>query len=288
MREIKRKKPRSVSRVRRGEPSSLIVNLSDWQCGKSDQGGSEGILARIIQLQTSVPDRISDLRKIGYSVDQLVLVGLGDLSEGCQGFYPMQEFSVDLSRRQQTKVVRRGLTDLIVACAPHVPEILVSAVGGNHGENRKNGKAFTSFEDNDDVAVFEQVADIFQQSAFTNISFSLPTDRLAVSLKVQDQIVSWTHGHVARGAGEPIKTMWEWWKNQSLGRHYEGVADANILVCGHFHHFAAKQQEGRQLFICPTLEGGSDWWASSKGVTTAQGTLSFVVVKGGWTGLEIL
>jgi len=37
--------------------------------------------------------------------------------------------------------------------------MVVGAVPGNHGESRRGSKAFTTFEDNDDLAVFEQVAE---------------------------------------------------------------------------------------------------------------------------------
>lgn len=288
-REIRRARPHKA-RTRKGEPSTLVVNLCDWQAGKSDGDGTTGTLERISSLQGDLLDHVSDLRRAGLAIDELVVAGVGDLVEGCTGFYAMQEHSVQLDRRNQTKLVRRALRDDLKAWAPQVEQVRVTAVGGNHGENRKDGKAFTTFNDNDDVSVFEQVAEVLAENpaAYSHVKFTLPAGRLAVALEVQGRILAWTHGHIAKRGGEGITGMWAWWKDQSHGRYFEGVADADILICGHYHHLAMKEQEGRLLMLCPTIEGGSDWFGAMKGVKGAKGTLTFVMTPAGWSNLEVI
>ena len=63
------------------------------------------------------------------------------------------------------------------------------SVPGNHGENRKNGKAFTTFGDNFDVAIFDEVAEIFQENpAYKHVKFVIPENDLWLTVEVQECI----------------------------------------------------------------------------------------------------
>jgi predicted phosphodiesterase len=211
-----------------------------------------------------------------------------DLLTGNCGFYPSQPFLTELDRRQQTRVVRRAITEIVRAAATIAPKVTVTAVGGNHGENRQNNKRHTGFGDNDDVAVFEQVAEIFNASPHDNIAFYIPNERLAVALNIHNNIIAWTHGHLAKPQANAAQALWNWWKENTMGRYYPAVADANILVAGHFHHFNVKEQEGRTVFVCPSLTAVGDWFSNERGVQTVPGTLSFVVNESGWNSVELL
>lgn len=269
---------------------TFVVALSDWQVGNCDGGGVEAQAERIADLVSSVPQRLADLRRIGYDIGQVAILGLGDLVEGTCGHYPAQQFRVQLDRRDQTKLVRRGVRDIIMGVAPHSEKVLVAAVPGNHGENRQNGKSITSVHDNDDVAVFEQVAEILSVNpdAYGHVGFRLSRDEVALSLNLNGTILGLTHGHVTRPAGGAANGVWNWWKDQSMGRGYPGIADADILVTGHYHHLNVKEQEGRALLICPSLTNVGDYYTDSKGVKTRPGTLSFTVHPDGWGNLHIL
>jgi hypothetical protein len=213
-----------------------------------------------------------------------------DILTGNCGFYPTQQYSVQLDRREQTKVVRRSLRDLIMAVAPEVPKVTVTAVAGNHGENRSQGKAFTSTNDNDDVAVFEQVAEIFQvnPTAYGHVGFRLPTDRLTTSINLHGQIVAFTHGHLPKPGNNAAQAVWNWWQQQTMGRAHPGVADANILITGHFHHLNIKQQQHRTVIITPSLTQVGDWYADGRGVKAQPGTLTLTINENGWNNLNIL
>ena len=113
-------------------------------------------LKRTTQMIPDVIDRMKELRKAGNPINKLYVFGLGDLVEGCGDHYAMQNFSVEIDQRRQEMVARRLIIKALMAWAPHFDKIVVAAVPGNHGENRKNGKAHTTFGDNIDVAVFDQ------------------------------------------------------------------------------------------------------------------------------------
>lgn len=268
----------------------LVVLLSDWQVGNGDAGGAQLQMEQIAALPQKLVDHIKGLRKSGRDIGHVVIAGMGDLVENTCGFYPSQQFLTTLDRREQCRVVRRGLLDILRAIAPHVPKITVTAVAGNHGENRQNGKRITGFGDNDDVATFEQVMEICEENpeAFGHIGWRLPTDRMATSIDLSGHIVAFTHGHLAKPKADPASTLWEWWRGQAMGREYPGVADANILCSGHYHHTNIRSQQQRALFIAPSLTAVGDWWANATGMRTDPGTLTFCIDPSGWGALEIL
>lgn len=284
----KRKKP--AKKAPTGE-STFVVALSDWQTGNRDGGGVERQIQKIAELADAVPQRLADLRRSGSDIGHVVIAGLGDLMEGTCGHYPSQQFRIELDRREQLKVVRRGIRDIIMATAPYAEKMTITAVGGNHGENRGlQGKAFTTTGDNDDVAVFEQIAEIFQQNpdAYGHVGFRLPLERLTVSLNLSGKIVAFTHGHLSKPSGNAAQSVWNWWKDQTLGRAHAGVADADILITGHYHHLNVKEQEGRAVFVCPSLVPVGEYFQDSYGVRTREGTLSMVIAPDGWGELHLI
>lgn len=282
-----KKTPKSVD----NGDSTFVVALSDWQLGNRDGGGVERQVQEIAALPDKIVQRIKDLRRTGRRIDHVLVAGLGDLGEGTCGHYPAQQFRIEVDRREQLKIVRRGIRDILMAIAPEVPKVTVTAVGGNHGENRGlNGKAFTTTGDNDDVAVFEQIAEIFQvnPTAFGHVGFRLPIDRLSTSINVHGHIVAFTHGHLAKPGNNAGQAMWNWWEKQAMGRAHEGVADANILISGHFHHLNVKEQQGRSVFVCPSLTPVGEYFQDQYGVMTRCGTLTMVIGDSGWSELSLL
>ena len=254
----------------------LTIVLADWQIGKSDHGGVEGTIKRILEARDAVIERAKDLRKIGRQVSSLNVLWTGDSIEGCMGHYPSQTFSVELDRRDQVKVTRRLLTDSLQEWSKHFSEITVAAVGGNHGENRNAGKAYTGTQDNDDLAIVEQVSEILAANpeAFGHVRFAVARDALTLTIPSAGWIIGITHGHVAsRGAGAEAKLQ-RWWEGQAAGR--QPIGDADILVTGHYHHLRVADWGGCVWLQAPAMEGGSEWWRVSTGQLSQIGMLTFV------------
>lgn len=270
--------------------STFVVALSDWQVGNKDGGGVEAQARAIADLVDSIPQRLADLRRMGHKIGHVAVFGMGDLVEGTCGHYAAQQFRVEIDRRDQIKLVRRGVRDIVMSVAKHTPQMTVAAIPGNHGENRQNGKSITSVHDNDDVAVFEQVAEILavNPDAFGHVGFRLSRDEIALAINLSGKVVAITHGHAARGGAQAANIMWNWWKEHSHGRAYPGVADADILISGHFHHLNVKEQESRALLICPSLVPVGDYWTDQHGTTTRSGTLSLLVAPDGWGELTLI
>jgi len=266
---------------------ALVVCLADWQAGKSDHGGVEALLDRLWALRDAVPARVKELKRQGRPVDQLVIAGMGDMVEGCDGHYATQTFGVALDRRQQVRLVRRMLTELLTEWAKLTPRMVVGCVPGNHGENRRNGKAFTTFEDNDDLAVFEQVQEILTRAeGYEHVAWAIPDGDMTITLDVAGTVVAFAHGHQMNGAGIPLAKARRWWQGKMAAQHPVGVAA--VLVYGHYHHLQMLQDGPRTLMGCPSNDGGSRWFEESGGPTTACGTLTFTCDADGWDDLKVL
>jgi hypothetical protein len=285
IREVKRRKPGKPP-VDVLDPRALVVALADWQAGKSDHGGVEALIGRLLTLKDAVPARVRALGKAGTPVSHLYVVGMGDMVEACDGHYAMQTFSVELDRRQQVKLVRRMLVELLSEWARLPVTMVVGCVPGNHGESRKGGKAFTTFEDNDDLAVFEQAAEVLNAAGLTDVHWVIPDGDMTITLDVCGTVCSFAHGHQFRGSGLALNKAKSWWKDKMASMHATG--DARVLVFGHYHHLQVLQDGPRTIFGCPSNDGGSRWFEESGGPTTSCGTLSFVVDRDGWHGLQVL
>lgn len=257
----------------------LNVVLADWQIGKADHGGVEGTIKRIIEARDSLIERARELRKIGREVSSLNVLWTGDSVEGCLGHYPSQSFAVELDRRDQVKVTRRLLTDSLQAWSKHFEEITVAAVAGNHGENRSTGKAFTGVQDNDDLAIVEQVSEILAANpeAFSHVRFAIARDALTLTIPSAGWIIGVTHGHVARSGGGTEAKLQRWWEGQAAGR--QPIGDADVLVTGHYHHLRVADWGGCVWLQAPAMEGGSEWWRVASGQMSQIGMLSFVTTE---------
>ena len=284
--EIKKHKPRERKPITGG--ASLVVCAADWQTGKRDGDGLKGLVGRWLQAIDDVEFRIKELKKIGRPIDSITVLCLGDLVEGCDGHYDIQTFTVEVDRRDQVKIARRLLRDALIRWSKVVPNITVAAIGGNHGENRKNGKAFTTLNDNDDVALVESVAEIFQANpeAYGHIRFAIPTDELSLTVEVQGKIIGITHGHLARSSGSPEQKLRRWIADQTLGR--QSIGDCDILVSGHYHSFRLADWGGVKWLQAPALDGGSVWWRQSKGEVADVGVLTFLVTSEGISDIQVL
>jgi len=198
--------------------------------------------------------------------------------------HSQQSLIVEIRKRSLVGFIKY----VIEKVSPLANEITILCVPGNHGENRKDGKAFTTFGDNSDVAVFEQVAEILEsnQEAYGHVKFLIPDEDLTVTTQVFGKVLGFAHGHQAKAGGSVEAKVEAWWKGQQHGRRPVGSAD--ILVTGHFHHLHVKQNGERTWMQCPSLESESSWYKETSGASGNPGILTFIVNKDGWTDLQVL
>jgi predicted phosphodiesterase len=260
-------RPKAVT----AEPKSrtYFIQITDLQAGQADGDGVEGMVRRALEIPSMVKDDVKALAAVGKKPDSIFIPITGDLVEGISGWYEMQTFSVSLDRREQVKLVRRLLTEILVEIASLGLPVHVAVVPGNHGENRQNGKAYTTLGDNDDVAVVEQVAEAFRLSEkFSHVTFSFPAkNRLSLTVEVQGWIVGLTHGHIARAAGMPAGKILNWFKTMAGIR--DAIGDSDLLFVGHYHHLILQQLIGDTLLVMGgALCDASDWFSQTAGLVS--------------------
>lgn len=284
-----RSRKRFTAKVVAGPPVAFVLNLSDFQVGKGEGGGTTATVARIIAAIDASRARLLELRKAGRNITSVWIVGLGDLAEQCFGHYPSQMFTVDRTRREQLQEVRKLITYAIDAFVDLVTEVHVRAVPGNHGENRVNGKAVTVASDNDDLAVFEQVAESLAMNPerYGHVDFRL-ADGLVLVDDVAGVVCAWTHMHQGSGSGE--RAIAKWWEGQVMG--LRDVAQATILFTAHYHHLLVSEATGRTHMQMPAMDGGSGWWTDKTGQNSSPGMVSVLVGAGcgprGWSDLGVV
>lgn len=301
VKRIRSRKPK-IKKERGGNRAFAVLN-ADWQLGKKDGEGTAFTIEAVNRTIPLIRKRYEDLRKAGHEISELHIYNLGDLIEGCVGHYPMQTFSAELSRREQVRLGRELLTEQILSWADDFDRTLVVAVPGNHGENRNDdGKSFTNLGDNDDVALVEEVAEAFALAKklgadrYADVGFKIPDNQLTFTLDVFGTIVGLTHGHVANSRATTGKNLahtkvWDWWYGQSMGR--QPVADADLLISGHYHYLSLFTQGHRTALQAPPLDGGSEWFVDISGLGSMAAIATLLIGggvednKAGWSDLHV-
>jgi len=258
--------------------TSKIINLADFQIGKVDECGgtaetlarSEAALARVIYDLTENP------------VDQIVIVDPGDSTEGFESA-PNAAQQNDLDQTEQVRVWRRILWRWIAAVAPLAADVVVIGVPSNHCRVRKGKAVQGGTLDDWGIEVIAQVSDIaaVNEEAYGHVQFIIPNqyEEHVLFTLAGGKVLGVVHGH-QKGAPAALAG---WIK--STGRR--GLAQADIVVVGHFHHLVIEAFGDMQwLFICPTNDNGSSWYTPSSGERSEPGILTFKVDATEWYALD--
>lgn len=275
----------------RTTPGTFGIMLGDWQLGSGDNGRHEAVLARIQRIPAAVEARIKRMFRAGLPLNELLILGLGDIVEGCTNdWYSNQSFTTVFDRREQVKIARRLIvfvvTELAKVARKHGLRIRVAGVGGNHGENRKGGKVTTTYNDNDDAAVFEQAAEIVNALGYTEIEWAIPKERLSVVIDVQGQRLGITHGHLARGNGSASAKQKVWLAKQALAK--QPIGDVDILTAGHYHHFIVEDFGATTFVQCAPLCDDSEFFSQAAGLVSRAGLTVFTVYPDGFGEAALL
>jgi len=263
-----------------GKSSTFGLSINDLQLGQSFNGGSAVTIAEFYRNVERARLRILELRSIGRQLDTLVIVGGGDLGEGCV-IYPNQSFSLDLNRKQQSEGVIALLLHALDTLAPMFSRVIVLAARGNHGENRISGK-LTTLDDNDDTHAFEMAKlALTRDPSMQHIEWTIAESEAGVAVKVYDWVLATTHGDVyAKGvAGATIdKKAHSWMKNMALGRERFGLlGQANVLLGHHFHHDRMSDWGSCLFRQTPSQDRGSLYFEQATGEYSAPGMLTWVM-----------
>lgn len=285
IKQIIRQKPPKPRKAVDAAPEAFAVVIGDWQLGKADGDGTEGIVGRIMSAIGAVEDRVAELRRQGRNLTELYVFGVGDIIENCDGHYAQQAFQVQLGLTEQIRLARILITKALQRWSLLFDRVVVPVVQGNHGEVRKGGKSFTSNADNFDTDVFKAAAEVLEanEATYGHVSFVFPQSQdQTLTVDVLGTVVGLAHGHQYS-----LKSVGSWLARQSLGR--TGIGDCDILITGHYHHFLCQPLGSRLHLQCPTMDSGSDYWEALTGEGTTPGMLTLVIgANARWRDLAIL
>ena len=272
-----------------GGDTAFIFTMADWQLGKADYG-VENTVKRYEEALVKAVNQIKALRKTGTEIDEVFLLGLGDLTENCTPhFYESQPHNVSLSLIEQYALARSMIMKTIDTFLPHADKLILAGAPGNHGEMSRTskGQVATSRLDNSDTMHLQICEEIMSanKERYKNVTVEVP-DGFHQVMTIKSIPCGWTHGHMTGGSGgNPENKIENWWKGQMYG--FLPMSAVQILITGHYHHFRAKQQGDRTWFQSPSLDKSIDFTARS-GLWSHPGVLTFTVNKKGWDNLKIL
>jgi hypothetical protein len=274
MAEAKAAMPRTIKRVLTSGKTSKVINLADFQIGKTDElGGTKETLARS---EAALDIVIRDLE--ANPVDELLIVDPGDSLEGFESS-PNAPQTNDLDQTEQLRVWRRILWRWIEALAPLAPRVIVIGVPSNHCRVRKGKAVQGGTLDDWGIEAISIVSDIaaVNPAAYGHVQFIVPNDyeEHVLFTLIGGQVLGVVHGH-QKGSANALAG---WIK--STGRR--GLAQADIVIVGHFHHLVCEAFGDMQwLFICPTNDNGSSWFTPSSGERSEPGILTLRVDEKRW------
>lgn len=256
---------------------ALVVCWSDLQIGKTDhRGGVVELLDRVESVKRQLLDVVRREKPV-----RVVVLDVGDLIENFGNAANLQQLRTnDLSVMQQLDLAATILWDLLKQLAAVVPDVVYASVGSNHCQWRVQKQVVGTPTDDWGIFVGRQLARLAYETGLPIKFFEPEKHDEALTLDVFGHRVGLLHGHqVARPEQLP-----DFWRKSSFGG--SPIANASILVTGHFHHLRVTElgmdQHGQSRFWvqAATLDNGSGWYQRSSGEDSQPGLVGFVVEQG--------
>ena len=262
------------------KPRALVILWSDLQVGKVDyKGNTETLLERVALMQHRLIEQVKR--------EQPQKVIFADLGDTVENFYnanaPQQVYSNDLSIMEQVDLATTLAYQTLKRVSEYVTDITYASVGSNHCQFRMNGKAIGKPTDDWGVFIGRQIARLSQEAGHGWKFLEPQPHDESLAVDVFDDgfhILGIAHGHQARRPD----MMATWWRGQAFGR--QPVADANLLVHGHFHHLritelgSTPRGTSRFLVMAPTMDNGSNWFRSVSGEEAVPGLATLILEQG--------
>jgi len=261
--------PTATVTRQKGREVEVIIQCSDWQVGKWEQGfGVEATKRRIEHLKESVASIVKRQQDAGYKVARIVVSFGGDMCEGCYIYGGQNVSGLDRTSNThrltvQIRVVAHLMAEFAAYCATLVQNVAVEVVGGNHG--RPNGKNdYADPEDNFDVMAAWWASDLTRNTP--RIKWNVHEDWWGGFETMGHYIVSF-HGDQWRGPFDRLDNLLpNWITNGVFG------GKPKIVLTHHRHNLDAKEIAGVKVYQNGTIDGGSKYYLKSygKAATPAQ------------------
>lgn len=257
----------------------LVILWSDLQVGKVDyRGNTESLVERIAVMQARLVEKIKTEKP-----QKAIFVDTGDTVENFGNAADLQQLATnDLSIMEQVDLATTLAWQTLKLVAQFVPDVTYASVGSNHCQFRVNKQVIGKASDDWGIFIGRQLARLSKEKSLP-IKFLEPQphdESLAIDVFEDGfHILGIVHGHQAKRPD----AMATWWRGQAFGR--QPVADASVLVHGHWHHLRVTEMgstprgTSRFLVMAPTLDNGSGWWKKVTGEDSVPGLATFILAK---------
>lgn len=268
----------SASASRDGSDRTFCAVFSDPQIGKTgSKGDTKALIERISVIREKLSNKVSET-----GADRAVFMDGGDIIEGFENV-ASQQFTNDLSLPSQLDLASTIEFDLIRVLADNLDNVDVMGVPSNHTGWRRFKDYLGNPADDYGLFILKQIKKQFGMSPDYSdvVDFHFPDQwDVSLNLMVRGYGLGLDHGYqVNNPNGIP-----GWWAKQTHGR--QPVAESDILVTGHFHHFRMEQTgtnrfgKSKWWLQAPTLDNGSDWFRNKTGEESDPGLLIFEIEEG--------
>jgi hypothetical protein len=272
--------PRKTPGAGLGEEATFYVGWADWQIGKDGTVGEGGTIERVLDSFEQTTKRIKDLRKVGRNITSLAIANMGDTTEGCNGNYESQLFTVEMTQREQLLCSLDLWSQGIRHLGALFDDVEFISVLSNHGEWTRNGpgtRPVTSDSDNVDGFLGDAVQRVLAGRADTDhVRFTIPSSEMTVTTDMSGVRVALNHGHKAPGSAKEL----EWLRGQSIRLLREDGIEPRLWLTAHKHHLEVKDYGPWVRVQHPSMDHGSKWFTDTSGLWSSPGTLTAVVGKG--------
>jgi hypothetical protein len=212
-----------------------------------------------------------------------IFVDTGDTVENFGNAADLQQLATnDLSIMEQVDLSITLAYQTLRQVAERVPDVTYASVGSNHCQFRIGKQVIGKATDDWGIFIGRQLARLSKELSLP-IKFLEPQphdESLAIDVFGDGfHILGVVHGHQAKRPDQ----MATWWRGQAFGR--QPVADASVLVHGHWHHLRVTEMgstprgTSRFLVMAPTLDNGSGWWKKVTGEDSVPGLATFILAK---------
>jgi hypothetical protein len=257
----------------------LVILWSDLQVGKVDyRGNSQSLIERVSLMQYRLMEKIKAEKP-----SKAIFVDTGDTVENFGNAADLQQLATnDLSIMEQVDLATTLAWQTLKQVAERVPDVTYASVGSNHCQFRIGKQVIGKASDDWGIFIGRQLARLSKELSLP-IKFLEPQshdESLAIDVFGDGfHILGVVHGH----QGKRPDAMATWWRGQAFGR--QPVADASVLVHGHWHHLRVTEMgstprgTSRFLVMAPTLDNGSGWWKKVTGEDSVPGLATFILAK---------
>jgi len=259
---------------------ATVVVWADVQVGKTgSRGGTPELIERVAQKKAALLDYIVQQGNGG----EAFFLSVGDEVESFENT-PQQAFTNDLSFPQQLDLELTFELDMVRMLAMTHQKVTVAGCSSNHCRWRAGKNALGKPSDDYGIYLKQQLEKALRLNQdYNHVEFQYPDEwDETMSVEFNGTRMGIAHGHQVNNPNAIEK----WWTEQAFGQ--QAIADADILLTGHFHTFraqpmgrSARTGKNRWWLQAPTLDNGSDWFRNLRGSDSDPGLLVFQVDEHG-------